>query len=128
MVFINALDYEKFLNTICDPNWLRFVETAKMLLADNTKFIIKQGHPTSIFEKYLFGRRFEIYNFRNICCKISCLPACPRIFQHKKKGMISHFKRLITLKWTPRIFGISFLAETFEKASFDPYNFRITRL
>ena len=37
--------------------------------------LIKQGHPTSIFGKYLFGKRFEIENFRNICCKISCLPA-----------------------------------------------------
>ena len=34
-----------------------------------------QGHPTTIFGKYLFGRRFQIWNFRNICCKISaCLP------------------------------------------------------
>ena len=24
----------------------------------------------------LFGKRFENQNFRNICCKISCLPAC----------------------------------------------------
>ena len=43
-----------------------------------------RGHPTSIFGKYLFGRRFKIYNFRNICCKISCLPASPRIFEHLK--------------------------------------------
>ena len=50
-----------------------------------------QGHPTSIFGKYLFGRRFEIYNFRNICCKISCLPASPRIFEHLKNGIIAHF-------------------------------------
>ena len=27
---------------------------------------IAQGHPASIFGKYLFGRRFEIWNFRNI--------------------------------------------------------------
>ena len=45
MVFIIALDYVKFLNTICDPNWLRLLS-----LADNTKFIIKHGHPTSISE------------------------------------------------------------------------------
>ena len=42
-----------------------------------------QGHPTTIFGKYLFGRRFEIQNFRNICCKISCLPNSPRIFEHR---------------------------------------------
>ena len=52
---------------------------------------LNQGHPTSIFRKYLFGRRFEIENFRNICCKISCLPASPRIFEHLKQGIIAHF-------------------------------------
>ena len=50
-----------------------------------------QGHPTTIFGKYLFGRRFEIYNFRNICCKISCLPASPRIFEHLNNGIIAYF-------------------------------------
>ena len=39
------------------------------------KIRFKQGHPTAIFGKYLFGRRFEIQNFRNICCKfLTCLP------------------------------------------------------
>ena len=51
----------------------------------------KQGHPTSVFGKYLFGRRFEIYNFQNICCKISCLPASPKIFEHLKNGIIAYF-------------------------------------
>ena len=41
--------------------------------------------------KYLFGRRFEIWNFRSICCKISCLPASPRIFEHLQNGIIIHF-------------------------------------
>ena len=50
-----------------------------------------QGHPTAIFGKYLFGRRFEIQNLRNICCKISCLPASPRIFEHQQNGIITHF-------------------------------------
>ena len=50
-----------------------------------------QGHPTSIFGKYLFGRWFKIYSFRNICCKLSCLPASPRIFAHLKNGIIAHF-------------------------------------
>ena len=50
-----------------------------------------QGHPTSIFGKYLFGRRFEIWNFRNICRQISCLPASPRICEHLKNGIIAHF-------------------------------------
>ena len=52
-----------------------------------------QAHPTSIFGKYLFGRKFEIYNFRNICFKISCLPASPRIFEGLKNGIIAHFYR-----------------------------------
>ena len=31
-------------------------------------------------------------NFQNICCKSSCLPASPRIFEHlKKNGIIAHF-------------------------------------
>ena len=50
-----------------------------------------QGHPTTIFGKYLFGRRFEIQNFRKICCKIYCLPTSPRIFEHLKHGIIAHF-------------------------------------
>ena len=29
--------------------------------------------------------------FGNICCKISCLPASPRIFEHLKNGKIAHF-------------------------------------
>ena len=53
-----------------------------------------QGHPTSIFGKYLFGGQFEIWSFRNICCKISCLPASPRIFEHLKNGIIAHLKRI----------------------------------
>ena len=50
-----------------------------------------QGHPTSIFRKYQFGRQFQIWNFRNISCKISCLPASPRIFEHLNNGIIAHF-------------------------------------
>ena len=50
-----------------------------------------QGHATSIFGKYLFGRRFEISNFRNICCEISCLPASPRIFKHLRTGIIADY-------------------------------------
>ena len=71
----------------------------------NLIILMQQGHPTTIFGKYLFGRRFAIYNFRNICCKISCLPASPRIFEHLKNGIIAHFKRIFTLKRSPRIIG-----------------------
>ena len=50
-----------------------------------------QEHPTSIFGKYLFGRRFEMQNLRNIFCKISCLPTSPRILESLKNGIIAHF-------------------------------------
>ena len=55
--------------------------------------------------KYLFGRQYEIWNFRNICTKISCLPASPRIFEHIKNVIIAHFQRIFTLKRSPRVFG-----------------------
>ena len=58
----------------------------------------EQGHPRSIFGKYLFGRRFEIQNFRNISCKISCLPASPKIFEHLRNGKIAHFQRIFNPK------------------------------
>ena len=57
-----------------------------------TNWTSKRSGATNVkvFGKYLFGRRFEILNFRNICCKISCLPAPPRIFEHLKNGIIAH--------------------------------------
>ena len=64
----------------------------------------KHEHPTPIFGKYLYGRRFEIQNFRNIFCKIFCLPASTRIFEPLKSGVIAQFDGfLVTLKWSPRI-------------------------
>ena len=50
-----------------------------------------RGTQRKFSEKYLFRRRFEIYNFRNICCKIYFLPASPRIFEHLKNGIIAYF-------------------------------------
>ena len=67
-----------------------------------------QVHRKSVFGKYLFGRRFEIQNFRNICCKTFCLPASTRIFEHLKNVIIAHFKGIFTLKRSPRIFGSLF--------------------
>ena len=50
-----------------------------------------QGHPTAIFGKYLFGRQFEIWNFRNIVVKfLACVPLF-RIFEHLTNGIIAHF-------------------------------------
>ena len=89
--------------------------------------LLNRGTQRQFSKKYLFGRRFENQNFRNICCKISCLPASPRIFEHLKNGIIAYFNGFFTRKRSPRIFGAFFLAEIFEKVSFDPYNFRITR-
>ena len=45
---------------------------------------LTRGTQRQFSKKYLFGRPFKIENFRNICCKISCLPASPRIFEHLK--------------------------------------------
>ena len=60
--------------------------------------ILYRGTQRQFSGKYLFGRRFENQNFRNIRCKISCLPASPRIFEHLQNGIITHFKRIFTLK------------------------------
>ena len=49
------------------------------------------GAPNVNFRKISFGRRFEIQNFRNICCKVSSLPASPRILEHLKNGISAHF-------------------------------------
>ena len=58
-----------------------------------------QGHPTSIFGKYLFGRLFETLEdylrykiFGTFFVKFrACLPRSPRIFEHLKNGIIAHF-------------------------------------
>ena len=92
-------------------NSVNYVFNVPLIIADSTfciVFKVHQGHPTSIFGKYLFVRRFEIQNFQNSCCKISSLPASPRIFEHLKNGIIAHFKRIFTLKRSPRILGSLF--------------------
>ena len=91
----------------------------------------EKGHLTSIFGKYLFGRRFEIQNFQNICCKISYLPtSAGRDFRKSKKWyncpfLTDSYPKKVTQS---EILGAFSLAEIFEKVSFDPYNIRITRL
>ena len=49
-------------------------------------------------------------------------------FPNNQKWCNCPFLTDFYLKRSPRIFGSLFLAEIFEKVSFDPYNFRITRL
>ena len=60
--------------------WRKVLETMWACRFSTTT--VTSGAPNVNFGKYLFGRRFEIQNFRNTCCKISCLPASPRIFEH----------------------------------------------
>ena len=83
---------------------------------------VASGAPNVNFGKYLFRRRFEIQNFRNICCKISFLPASPMIFEH-----IWHNCPLLTDSYPKRVTK-NFREPFFQKVSFDPYNFRITGL
>ena len=99
-----AIWYSVNAYRICDFPLQRSARLSLALLQKSRRHNY-QGHPTSIFGKYLFGRRFEIQSFRNICCKISCLPASPRIFEHLKKGIIAHFKRIFTLKTSLIIFA-----------------------
>ena len=50
------------------------------------------GAPNVNFRKISVRKAImlEIWNFQNICCKISCLPASPRIFERLKNGIIAH--------------------------------------
>ena len=59
---------------------------------------------------------------------MSCLPASPRIFEHLKNGIIAYFNGFLPYKGHLEFSGAFFRAGIFEKVSFDPYNFRITRL
>ena len=46
------------------------------------------GAPNDNFRK--ISVRKTIWD-RNICCKISCLPASPRILEHLTNGIIAYF-------------------------------------
>ena len=48
------------------------------------------------------------------------LHASLKIFEHRKNGIIAHFKLIFTLKGHLDFSGAVFLAEIFEKVSFDP--------
>ena len=51
-----------------------------------------QGHTTAIFRKISVRKTILDLKFlEHICCKISCLPASPRIFEHLQNGIITHF-------------------------------------
>ena len=66
--------------------------------------------------------------FGTFFSKISCLSASPRIFEHLKSGIIAHFNGFLPQKGHLQFSEAFFLAEIFEKVSFDAYNFWITRL
>ena len=68
--------------------------------------------------KYLFGRRFEIQNFRSICCKISCLPASPRILEHLKKwnncsSLTDFYPKKVSQNFLEPFFWLKFLKGKF---------------
>ena len=50
-----------------------------------------QGHPTTIFGKISVRKTIWELEFSEHLCKISCLPASPRIFEHLKYGIIAYF-------------------------------------
>ena len=50
------------------------------------------------------------------------------IFEHLRNGKIAIFNGFLPQKGHLEFSGAFFLAEIFEQVSFDPYNFRITRL
>ena len=52
-----------------------------------------QGHPTTIFGKKTVRKTIWDLEFLEhfFFCKISCLPASPRIFEHLQIGIITHF-------------------------------------
>ena len=83
---------------------------------DHVHFRTRQqrGHPTSIFGKYISVRR-TIWDLGFSERKISCLPTSPRILEH---GIIAHFKRIFTLKRSPRICGSLFSGWSFRKGKF----------
>ena len=56
------------------------------------------------------------------------MPARPRIFEHLKNGIMPIFNGFLPQRGHLEFSGVFFLVEMFEKVSFDPYNFRITRL
>ena len=55
-------------------------------------YVADSGAPNDNFRKNICSEddlRSRI--FGNICCKISCSPASPRIFGHLKNGIIAYF-------------------------------------
>ena len=49
------------------------------------------GAPDDNFRKISVRKTIWYLEFSEHCCKISCSPASPRIFEHLKNGTIAHF-------------------------------------
>ena len=50
------------------------------------------GAPNDNFRKNICSEdNLRSRIFETFCCKISCLPASPRIFEHLRNGIIAHF-------------------------------------
>ena len=54
-------------------------------------FYIRTGAPNDKKKKLSFQKTIWDLEIRIISCKISCLPASPRIFERQKSGIITHF-------------------------------------
>ena len=119
------------LDPSATPSFWREIVTATnslQSLKQRKSFSHQTGAPNDNFRKISVRKTIWDQNFRNVCCKTSCLPASPRIFEHLKNGKIANFYRIFTLKRSPRIFGSLFSGWNFRQGKFRSYNFRITRL
>ena len=94
------------------------------------KSTLSQRHPKSIFGKYLLGRlddlRSRIFgtSFVKFLASLLLL-GFSNILKWVKMPIFNGF---LHQKGHLEFSGAFFLAEIFEKVSFDPYNFRIARL
>ena len=91
---------------------------------------IFQGHTTSVFGKYLLEDDLRSRIFKTfVVIFLARLSLLARISEHLKNGIILPiFNGFLPQKGHLELSGAFFLAEIFENVSFDPYNFRITRL
>ena len=66
------------------------------------------GAPSVNFRKISVRKTIWDLEFSELCCKISCVPASPRILEHLKVVQVPIFQRIFTPKRSPRIFGSLF--------------------
>ena len=68
-----------------------FLEVRKLLIGSSSAVLYDRGTQRQFSENICSEDDSRSGNFRNICWKICCLPASPRIFEHLKNGIIAHF-------------------------------------